>query len=167
MSRDREDELRDLVRRIRALDADPAARVPPGRIGVVFERPLPYVYLAREERGSGLVERLRAHELAADSGAAPAEPPAREFGTAAEILADLGVGSVRLLTNDPLELPGLQEHGIAVSGQEPVMGPVDERNREYLRTKAQQLGHLYRAYDLGFMSVEDDGFEPRLARHGR
>jgi RecB family exonuclease len=72
VSRDREDELRDLVRRIRALDADPAARVPPGRIGVVFERPLPYVYLAREVLGRGGVpfETRDALPLAAEPFAA-------------------------------------------------------------------------------------------------
>ena len=53
VSRDREDELRDLVRRIRTVQRDPRTRVPLGRIGVVFERPLPYVYLAREVFAQG------------------------------------------------------------------------------------------------------------------
>lgn len=72
VSRDREDELGDLVRRIRAIDRDPASRVPLERVGVVFERPLPYVYLAREvfRRGGVPVETRDALPLAAEPVAA-------------------------------------------------------------------------------------------------
>jgi RecB family exonuclease len=72
VSRDREEELRDLVRRIRTLQRDPRTRVPLGRIGVVFERPLPYVYLAREVFAQGGVpfEARDALPLAAEPVAA-------------------------------------------------------------------------------------------------
>jgi 3,4-dihydroxy 2-butanone 4-phosphate synthase/GTP cyclohydrolase II len=113
------------------------------------------VYLAQEGRGIGLLNKLRAYELqeqGLDTVDANLELglPAdlRDYGIGAEILSDLGVGSVRLLTNNPRKVLGLEEHGIAVTRQVPIEHPAGEHNLEYLRTKARRLGHLLRGADL-------------------
>jgi 3,4-dihydroxy 2-butanone 4-phosphate synthase/GTP cyclohydrolase II len=113
------------------------------------------VYLAQEGRGIGLLNKLRAYELqeqGLDTVDANLELglPAdlRDYGIGAEILCDLGVGSVRLLTNNPRKILGLEEHGIAVTRQVPIEHPAGEHNLDYLRTKARRLGHLLRGADL-------------------
>jgi 3,4-dihydroxy 2-butanone 4-phosphate synthase/GTP cyclohydrolase II len=112
------------------------------------------VYLAREHRRADVVDRLGAHELPrrAQGAQVPGAPRRRgsdgeraAYGAAAAILADLGVASVRLLTNDPGELGRLAGLGLDVAGQFPAARPARKRNHAFLAPEARELGHLVRA----------------------
>ncbi len=107
------------------------------------------IYLrGHEGRGIGLLHKLRAYELQ-DAGrdtvdanldlGLPAD--ARDYGTGAQILADLGVKSVRLLTNNPHKLSGLQGYGIDVFERVGITIEPTEHNVRYLRTKRERMGH--------------------------
>lgn len=107
------------------------------------------VYLrGREGRGIGLVDKLRAYALQ-DRGAdtvdanlmlgLPAD--ARDYGAAVEILRDLGVCVVRLMTNNADKVNALRDSGIEVREQVPLLSAVTPTNVLYLRTKMQRLGH--------------------------
>ncbi len=101
-----------------------------------------------EGRGIGLVAKLRAYELQ-DRGAdtvdanlalgLPAD--ARDYGIAAQILSDIGVRTMRLLTNNPAKLAGLDGYGLAIVGRERIEMKPNDHNIEYLRTKAARMGH--------------------------
>jgi 3,4-dihydroxy 2-butanone 4-phosphate synthase/GTP cyclohydrolase II len=117
------------------------------------------VYLAQEGRGIGLMNKLRAYELqelgldTVDANLKLGLPAdSRDYGIGAEMLADLGVRSVRLLTNNPQKVLGLERHGMPVSGQVPIEHPAGEHNRDYLRTKATRLGHQLGGADLSLVS---------------
>ncbi|MEZ6035868.1 MAG: bifunctional 3,4-dihydroxy-2-butanone-4-phosphate synthase/GTP cyclohydrolase II [Planctomycetota bacterium] len=107
------------------------------------------LYISQEGRGIGLANKLRAYELQ-DGGMDTVEanvhlgfrPDQREFGTGAQILHDLGLRKLRLLTNNPKKLAGLQGYGIEVVGQEPLVVGTNPHNRKYLETKRQKMGHL-------------------------
>ncbi|GAA1784461.1 bifunctional 3,4-dihydroxy-2-butanone-4-phosphate synthase/GTP cyclohydrolase II [Streptomonospora arabica] len=107
------------------------------------------VYLrGHEGRGIGLLHKLRAYRLQ-DSGAdtvdanlelgLPAD--ARDFGAGAAVLADLGVRSVRLLSNNPKKTEGLSEHGVGVTERIPMPSAVTADNLRYLQTKRDRMGH--------------------------
>jgi 3,4-dihydroxy 2-butanone 4-phosphate synthase / GTP cyclohydrolase II len=105
------------------------------------------LYLAQEGRGIGLLNKLRAYRLqeggldTVDANLELGLPvDVRDYGVAARILGDLGVGAVRLMTNNPRKVAGLQAHGIDVTHL-PLEPTECEHNRDYLRTKAQRLGH--------------------------
>lgn len=107
------------------------------------------VYLrGHEGRGIGLVEKLRAYALQ-DAGEDTVEAnrslglpdDAREYTAAAHMLRDLGVGSVRLLTNNPAKGAALTRLGIPVTGRVPIQAGVTDENAAYLRTKAERMGH--------------------------
>jgi len=107
------------------------------------------LYLAQEGRGIGLLNKLRAYKLqeqGLDTVDANLElgMPAdlRDYGIGAQILVDLGLGSIRLLTNNPKKIVGLEGYGLRVTDQIPIEHAPGEHNRDYLRTKAQKLGHL-------------------------
>ncbi|WP_380283869.1 bifunctional 3,4-dihydroxy-2-butanone-4-phosphate synthase/GTP cyclohydrolase II [Kitasatospora purpeofusca] len=101
-----------------------------------------------EGRGIGLAHKLRAYELQErgrdtvdanlDLGL-PAD--ARDYSIGAQMLCDLGVSSLTLLTNNPEKLTALTEHGLKVTGREPVEIPAGEHNARYLRTKRDRMGH--------------------------
>jgi 3,4-dihydroxy 2-butanone 4-phosphate synthase/GTP cyclohydrolase II len=101
-----------------------------------------------EGRGIGLLHKLQAYELQ-DGGSdtvdanlelgLPAD--ARDYGTGAQILADLGVRTMRLLTNNPTKRAGLEGYGLRVVGREPLPVRVTEDNIQYLRTKRDRMGH--------------------------
>ncbi|MFF5706421.1 bifunctional 3,4-dihydroxy-2-butanone-4-phosphate synthase/GTP cyclohydrolase II [Streptomyces sp. NPDC012794] len=107
------------------------------------------VYLrGHEGRGIGLLSKLRAYELqelgrdTLDANLELGLPAdARDYGAGAQILADLGVRSVRLLTNNPDKSAALVRHGIAVSGRESMPIEAGEHNLRYLRTKRDRMGH--------------------------
>ncbi|MBT2479282.1 bifunctional 3,4-dihydroxy-2-butanone-4-phosphate synthase/GTP cyclohydrolase II [Streptomyces sp. ISL-94] len=107
------------------------------------------VYLrGHEGRGIGLLSKLRAYELqelgrdTLDANLELGLPAdARDYGAGAQILADLGVRSVRLLTNNPDKAAALVRHGIKVSGREPMPVEAGEHNLRYLRTKRDRMGH--------------------------
>ncbi|MFJ4780135.1 bifunctional 3,4-dihydroxy-2-butanone-4-phosphate synthase/GTP cyclohydrolase II [Streptomyces sp. NPDC088762] len=107
------------------------------------------VYLrGHEGRGIGLLSKLRAYELqelgrdTLDANLELGLPAdARDYGAGAQILADLGVRSVRLMTNNPDKAAALVRHGIEVSGREPMPVEAGEHNLRYLRTKRDRMGH--------------------------
>jgi 3,4-dihydroxy 2-butanone 4-phosphate synthase/GTP cyclohydrolase II len=106
------------------------------------------VYESEEGRGIGLLNKLRAYRLQED-GLDTVEAnerlglPAdlRDYGIGAQILVDLGLGSIRILTNNPKKIRGLEGYGLSVSGQIPIEHAPNEHNEAYLRTKAQRMGH--------------------------
>ncbi|AHD23981.1 hypothetical protein Y013_24090 [Rhodococcus pyridinivorans SB3094] len=86
--------------------------------------------------------RLRIRALAKEIGVRPARHgPEPEYGGAAVILHDLGIGSVRLLTNNPAKIAGLEDNGIVVAGREPLHVGVAPANVRYPETKRRRMGH--------------------------
>ena len=110
------------------------------------------LYLRQEGRGIGLLNKLRAYELQ-DEGfdtvdanhqlGFPADT--RDYRIAADMLKDLGVEQVRLLTNNPLKISGLNRYGVEVVDRLPLIFEPNESNREYLETKRRRMGHLIEA----------------------
>jgi 3,4-dihydroxy 2-butanone 4-phosphate synthase / GTP cyclohydrolase II len=107
------------------------------------------LYLAQEGRGIGLLNKLRAYKLqetGLDTVDANIELglPAdlRDYGIGAQILVDLGLSSIRLLTNNPKKIVGLEGYGLTVTDQIPIQLPPTEHNRDYLRAKRDRMGHL-------------------------
>jgi 3,4-dihydroxy 2-butanone 4-phosphate synthase/GTP cyclohydrolase II len=121
------------------------------------------LYLAQEGRGIGLLNKLKAYRLQQD-GLDTVEAniqlgfPAdlREYGIGAQILADLGLSSIRLLTNNPKKVAGLEAYGLRVTDQVPIEHPPSEHNRSYLETKARRLGHTLRT-ERGYLGLVADG----------
>jgi 3,4-dihydroxy 2-butanone 4-phosphate synthase/GTP cyclohydrolase II len=106
------------------------------------------LYLSQEGRGIGLLNKLRAYKLqenGLDTVDANLELglPAdlRDYGIGAQILVDLGLRSIRILTNNPKKIVGLEGYGLTVTDQIPIEQVPGEHNREYLRTKREKLGH--------------------------
>jgi 3,4-dihydroxy 2-butanone 4-phosphate synthase/GTP cyclohydrolase II len=107
------------------------------------------VYLDQEGRGIGLLNKLKAYELQ-DNGADTVEanerlgfkPDLRNYGIGAQILLDLGLRSIRPLTNNPRKLVGLEGYGLAVEERVPIVPIATEENSTYLETKRAKLGHL-------------------------
>jgi 3,4-dihydroxy 2-butanone 4-phosphate synthase/GTP cyclohydrolase II len=107
------------------------------------------LYLAQEGRGIGLLNKLRAYKLQ-EQGRDTVEAnlelglPAdlRDYGIGAQILVDLGLSSIRLLTNNPKKIVGLEGYGLTVTDQVPIEHPPGEHNVSYLRAKKERLGHL-------------------------
>jgi 3,4-dihydroxy 2-butanone 4-phosphate synthase/GTP cyclohydrolase II len=106
------------------------------------------LYLAQEGRGIGLLNKLRAYKLQEDGYdtveanerlGLPAD--LRDYGIGAQILVDLGLSSIRILTNNPKKIRGLEGYGLSVTAQIPIVHPPNEHNAAYLRTKAQRMGH--------------------------
>jgi 3,4-dihydroxy 2-butanone 4-phosphate synthase/GTP cyclohydrolase II len=107
------------------------------------------LYLSQEGRGIGLLNKLRAYRLQ-EEGRDTVEAnlelglPAdlRDYGIGAQILVDLGLTSIRLLTNNPKKIVGLEGYGLRVTDQLPIEHPATAHNLDYLRTKRDRLGHL-------------------------
>jgi 3,4-dihydroxy 2-butanone 4-phosphate synthase/GTP cyclohydrolase II len=107
------------------------------------------VYLDQEGRGIGLLNKLKAYELQ-DRGADTVEanerlgfaPDLRNFGIGAQILLDLGCRSLRVLTNNPKKVVGIEGYGLAVTDRVPIVAPPTQDNAAYLETKRAKLGHL-------------------------
>jgi 3,4-dihydroxy 2-butanone 4-phosphate synthase/GTP cyclohydrolase II len=107
------------------------------------------VYLDQEGRGIGLINKLKAYELQ-DAGADTVEanerlgfkPDLRNYGIGAQILLDLGLKSIRPMTNNPRKLVGLEGYGLRIAERVPIRAPANSENRDYLRTKQAKLGHL-------------------------
>lgn len=107
------------------------------------------VYMRQEGRGIGLPAKVRAYKLQ-EQGLDTVEAnerlgfPAdlREYGIGAQILHDLGVRKIRLLTNNPKKVVGLEGYGLEIIEQVPIRVPSNRHNRRYLATKKRKLGHL-------------------------
>src|SRR5205085_5763429 len=107
------------------------------------------VYLDQEGRGIGLLNKLKAYELQ-DEGADTVEanerlgfaPDLRNYGIGAQILLDLGLKSIRPITNNPRKMVGLEGYGLRVDERVPIVQPQNEENAGYLGTKRDKLGHL-------------------------
>jgi 3,4-dihydroxy 2-butanone 4-phosphate synthase/GTP cyclohydrolase II len=106
------------------------------------------LYLAQEGRGIGLLNKLRAYELqeqgmdTVDANVALGLPvDSRDYGMGAQILADLGLSTIRVLTNNPKKIVGLEGYGLTVTEQLPIVAEPNPANAEYLRTKVERMGH--------------------------
>ena len=106
------------------------------------------LYLAQEGRGIGLLNKLRAYELqeqGRDTVEANAElgfaPDLREYGIGSQILVDLGLSTIRILTNNPRKIQGLEGFGLTVTEQVAIETTPTEHNLAYLRAKRDKLGH--------------------------
>lgn len=107
------------------------------------------VYLKQEGRGIGLHNKIRAYELQ-DQGHDTVEanqalgfkPDLRDYGIGAQILLDLGLHKIRLLTNNPRKIVGLEGYSLEITGREPLQVSPDEFNQDYLDAKRTKLGHL-------------------------
>jgi 3,4-dihydroxy 2-butanone 4-phosphate synthase/GTP cyclohydrolase II len=108
------------------------------------------VYLRQEGRGIGLIHKLRAYNLQ-DQGLDTVEAnealgfraDLRDYGIGAQILLDLGLSSIRLLTNNPKKIVGMDGYGLSVAEQIPMTVRPNPHNSDYLRTKRDRMGHLY------------------------
>lgn len=107
------------------------------------------LYVAQEGRGIGLIPKLKAYELQ-DQGMDTVEanlalgfkPDLRDYGLGAQVLTDLGVRQLRLMTNNPKKVSGLQGYGLEIVEHVPLVAvPADERAR-YMETKKEKMGHL-------------------------
>jgi 3,4-dihydroxy 2-butanone 4-phosphate synthase/GTP cyclohydrolase II len=107
------------------------------------------LYLSQEGRGIGLLNKLRAYKLQEDGLdtvdanlklGLPAD--LRDYGIGAQILVDLGLSSIRILTNNPKKIHGLEGYGLSVTDQLPIQAVPNPHNEEYLRTKRERLGHI-------------------------
>jgi 3,4-dihydroxy 2-butanone 4-phosphate synthase/GTP cyclohydrolase II len=109
------------------------------------------LYLRQEGRGIGLVHKIMAYQLQ-DQGKDTVEanealgfkPDQRDYGIGAQILVELGVRQIRLLTNNPRKFVGLEGYGLQIVERLPIEIPPTDASRRYLRTKKEKLGHLLR-----------------------
>jgi len=108
-----------------------------------------FLYMRQEGRGIGLANKVRAYELQ-DHGLDTVEAnehlgfaaDLRDYGIGAQILADLGLSEIRLITNNPRKIVGLEAYGLTVVERIPIEMPPNQCNRRYLDTKRMKLGHL-------------------------
>ncbi|MDQ2761504.1 MAG: bifunctional 3,4-dihydroxy-2-butanone-4-phosphate synthase/GTP cyclohydrolase II [Actinomycetota bacterium] len=107
------------------------------------------LYLSQEGRGIGLLNKLRAYKLQEDEGLDTVDAnlrlglpvDLRDYGIGAQILVDLGLTSIRILTNNPKKIAGLAGYGLSVSDQLPIQPVSNPHNEAYLRVKRDRLGH--------------------------
>jgi len=122
------------------------------------------VYLRQEGRGIGLVNKLKAYSLQ-DFGLDTVEAnerlgfPAdlRDYGMGAQMLNDLGIKHIRLVTNNPRKIAGLKGYGLEVVERVPLLIEANDYNSNYLATKAEKLGHLFLQTYLITIAVEWEG----------
>jgi 3,4-dihydroxy 2-butanone 4-phosphate synthase / GTP cyclohydrolase II len=118
------------------------------------------LYMAQEGRGIGLLNKLKAYELQQERGMDTVEanlelgfpPDARDYGIGNQILADLGLSTIRILTNNPRKISGLEGYGLHVVEQVPIETDPNAENARYLATKRDKLGHRLHHQDVRFES---------------
>ena len=116
-----------------------------------------FLYMRQEGRGIGIHNKLKAYELQ-DAGMDTVEanialgfaPDPRQYGVGAQILLDLGVNKMRLLTNNPQKRVGLESFGLEIVEQVGIFAEITEENRHYLSTKRDKLGHAFDAVEGEF-----------------
>jgi 3,4-dihydroxy 2-butanone 4-phosphate synthase/GTP cyclohydrolase II len=120
------------------------------------------LYLAQEGRGIGLLNKLRAYKLqeegldTVDANLQLGLPAdLRDYGIGAQILVDLGVTSMRLLTNNPKKIIGLEGYGLRVTDQVPIEHKATPHNEEYLRAKKERMGHTLQLHHQGLALDEE------------
>ncbi len=109
-----------------------------------------FLYMRQEGRGIGIHNKLKAYHVQDDLGLDTVDanvhlgfaPDVRHFGIGAQILSDLGVGKMRLLTNNPRKVVGLDAFGLDIVERVPIQARVNSENIRYLQTKRDRLGHL-------------------------
>jgi 3,4-dihydroxy 2-butanone 4-phosphate synthase/GTP cyclohydrolase II len=108
------------------------------------------LYLTQEGRGIGLANKIKAYELQEKgmdtveaNSALGFDPDPRDYGIGAEILRDLGLEKLRLLTNNPQKISELNEYGLDVVERIPLEVCPNEQNRDYLETKRDKMGHMF------------------------
>ncbi|HTY81905.1 MAG TPA: bifunctional 3,4-dihydroxy-2-butanone-4-phosphate synthase/GTP cyclohydrolase II [Dehalococcoidales bacterium] len=112
------------------------------------------LYMRQEGRGIGIHNKIRAYELQ-DKGMDTVEanialgfkPDLRSYGTGAQILVDLGVKKMRLMTNNPKKMSGLESYGLTICEQLPLTTEPNKHNIKYLKTKQKKMGHLLNIMD--------------------
>lgn len=116
------------------------------------------LYMRQEGRGIGLINKLKAYELqeqgldTVDANLKLGFPAdLRDYGIGAQILKDLGVRQMRLLTNNPRKIKGLEGYGLEVVERVPIQMDANEDNKSYLRTKKSKLGHLLSFEDIDYI----------------
>jgi 3,4-dihydroxy 2-butanone 4-phosphate synthase/GTP cyclohydrolase II len=108
------------------------------------------LYMRQEGRGIGLKNKIKAYRLQDEEGLDTVQanerlgfpPDMRDYGVGAQILADLGVRKMRLLTNNPGKRAGIEGYGLAIEGRVALEIEPNDKNRDYLRTKKEKLGHV-------------------------
>ncbi|MDR1482311.1 MAG: bifunctional 3,4-dihydroxy-2-butanone-4-phosphate synthase/GTP cyclohydrolase II [Synergistaceae bacterium] len=107
------------------------------------------LYLRQEGRGIGLLSKLKAYELqerGLDTEEANIalgfEPDMRDYGVGAQILVDLGIRKIRLITNNPKKMVGLEGYRLEITERVPLEFPPNEHNKKYLQTKCGKMGHI-------------------------
>ncbi len=121
------------------------------------------LYMAQEGRGIGLLNKLRAYELQEngyDTVEANLElgfqPDMRDYGIGNQILAELGLSTIRILTNNPKKITGIEGFGLEVVEQVPIETTPTAQNAQYLATKRDKLGHKLHHQDLKYEPLEGE-----------
>jgi len=112
------------------------------------------LYMRQEGRGIGLINKMKAYKLQ-DEGKDTVEanellgfpPDLRDYGVGAQILVDLGVGKMKLLTNNPRKIKGLEGYGLTIEGRESLEIEPTTYNCKYLAAKRDKLGHMLQLVD--------------------